>query len=108
MFPTDLKRVVALCAKGGLSCSVVRPGDEFADLNRANATGCVGVILGLETKNSLIAAHPHDCGSMVENGVRKVLNEKDLTVDERKRCGAERVGFELTISAEGLGACQYG
>jgi predicted ATPase len=37
-----------------------------------------------------------------------LLTGTDLQHLLRKRCGAERVGFELTINADGLGACQYG
>jgi len=80
MYPADLENVIALGALGGVSCSVVRPGDEFAGQD-ANATGCIGVVLGLRDKNSLVAADPHDCGSYVENGVRKAP-ERNLTADD--------------------------
>lgn len=82
LYPADLQSVVNLEAMGGVSCSVVRPDDEFSDLERANATGCIGVVLGLRDKDSLVAVHPHDCGSFVEDGVRKVPNERNLTIDD--------------------------
>ena len=80
LYPDDLKNVIALQAPGGVSCSTVMPGDEFADLGRANATGCIGTVLGFQSRDSLVSVDPHDCGSYVENGVRLVPNERDLTV----------------------------
>jgi hypothetical protein len=82
VYPDDLKNVIALQAPGGLSCSVVIPSDEFADLSGANATGCIGIVLGFQNRNSLVAANPHDCGSYMENGVRLVPNERDLTIPD--------------------------
>lgn len=63
MFPNDLEHVVEGRAMGGLSCSVVRPGDVFHGFER-NATGCIGVVLDLQSKDSLVAVDPHDCGSI--------------------------------------------
>ena len=44
------------------------------DLEKTIATGCIGVVLGLRDKDFLVAADPHDCGSYLEDGVRKVPN----------------------------------
>jgi hypothetical protein len=90
LYPADLQNVTALGGMGGLSCSAVRSGDEFADLDRANATGCVGVVLGLQSKASLVAADPNDCGSRVENGVRIVPMEKDLTISDLEETFTKR------------------
>lgn len=81
-FPSDLKKVIAGRSQTGISCSTVMPGDEFRDLCRANATGCIGVILTLLAPDSVMDAHPADCGSYVEDGVRKVPKARDMTKSE--------------------------
>jgi hypothetical protein len=52
------------------------PGDEFADLAKANATGCVGIIVGFQNKDSLVAVDPHDCGSYVQPPEFGPLNKR--------------------------------
>ncbi len=78
------------CAMGGVSCSIVRPNDIFHGFNR-NATGCIGVVLDLKTESSLVAADPHDCGS-IEDGhcKRVVLNERDISSDDLERTLRDR------------------
>lgn len=70
-FPEDLKRVISGGAKTGLSCSVVKPGDNFDhSLGSRNAYGSIGVILDLKSTHSLRAVHVGDGGSRMEDGVR--------------------------------------
>lgn len=84
-FPEDLRSVINGDAQGGVSCSVVKPGDEFADMRKANATGCIGVVLGLNSPDSLVAIHPHDCGSWVDdNGNRSALPMHSITWETMK------------------------
>jgi hypothetical protein len=93
LFPADLLHVINRHARGGLSCSVVRPGDVFHGFER-NATGCVGVVLGLQSKDSLIAADPTDCGSIEdESGIRSVAKEQDITMTDLARTLDERTGY---------------
>lgn len=80
-FPNDLAKVISGQSQSGLSCSVVMPNDEFADLEHANATGSIGLVLGLTSEQSLIDAHPCDCGTFMENGFRQVPNARDMTVE---------------------------
>jgi hypothetical protein len=79
LFPVDLQHVIAGHAMGGVSCSVIRPGDVFHGFERS-ATGCIGVLLGLKSKDSLVAVDRHDCG-FIENasGIRIVQAERDIT-----------------------------
>lgn len=93
-FPEDLNHVLKGAAMGGLSCSVVVPSDVFHGFDR-NATGCVGVVLGLRTKDSLVAVDPGDCGSMEdeETGIREVMSERDITVADLGRTLSEREGY---------------
>lgn len=81
-FPKDLQHVINGCAQGGISCSIVMPGDNFYGIDR-NATGCVGVVIDLQTSKSLVAVDSSDCGS-IENdeGVRIVACECDITSTE--------------------------
>jgi hypothetical protein len=79
LFPVDLQHVIAGHAMGGVSCSVVHPGDVFHGFER-NATGCIGVVLGLKSKESLVALDRHDCGSIEDaSGNRIVKRERDIT-----------------------------
>jgi len=79
LFPKDLLHVIAGHANGGLSCSIVRPGDVFNGYAR-NAMGSVGVVLDPRTSRSLTAVDPHDCGSMEDaDGNRNVPQERDIT-----------------------------
>ncbi len=92
-FPSDLQEVIACRSQTGLSCSTVMPGDEFADLCRANATGCIGVILRLRTPCSVLDARASDCGTYMEDGVRKVSHPRDMTASD----------FSATISGRANG-----
>ncbi|MDP5280076.1 hypothetical protein Q9Q95_14185 [Sphingomonas sp. DG1-23] len=92
-FPRDLEEVIAGRSLTGLSCSTVMPGDEFCDLNRANATGCIGVLLGLQTPQSVLDAHPHDCGTYMADGVRQVPHARDMTASD----------FDATITGRANG-----
>src|SRR5262249_11671848 len=84
-FPNDLRHVIEGRAMGGLSSSLVRPGDNFRGFKR-NATGSIGVILGLQSKASLVAVDPSDCGSIEdEQGNRTVQNERDITMEDLAR-----------------------
>lgn len=80
MYPNDLNYVLCGNAKGGVSCSTVKPGDNFSGINR-NATGCVGVLLGLRGDNSLRAVSPDDCGSYEEGCVRKSSLGEKVTIE---------------------------
>jgi len=74
-FPGDLRKVAEGSAITGISCSVVTPRDQFACLEKANATGCIGVIVGLSAPDSLVAASPGDCGSYMVEGKRVVIEQ---------------------------------
>jgi hypothetical protein len=91
-YPDDLHHVLAGKAHGGLSCSLVLPTDRFAsDFSWCNTTGCIGVILDLNSAESLVAVSPHDCGSMDdEHGVRRVLMERDISLGDLERSVSER------------------
>jgi hypothetical protein len=94
LFPKDLANVLAGGAMGGLSCSVVRVGDVFQAEVR-NATGCIGVVLGFQSKDSLVAVDPSDCGSMEddETGIREVPHERDIAVADLERTLTERTDY---------------
>ncbi len=83
LYPNDLKNVINGKAQGGLACSTVTPTDIFSGFNR-NATGCIGVILGLNTCQSLVEVSQTDCGSGIdEYGNRTVINKrKVLTLND--------------------------
>lgn len=79
LYPNDLLHAINNPAQCQLSCSLVVPSDNFSGFAR-NATGCIGVILGLKSNQSILAAFADDCGSAEdENGSRCVPNQPTLT-----------------------------
>jgi hypothetical protein len=85
LFPSDLLHVINRRAMGGVSCSVVWPGDNFYGIER-NATGSIGVILGFIDNQSLVTADKKDCGSIEgEGGIRIVENERDIELVDLER-----------------------
>jgi hypothetical protein len=84
LFPCDLHHVLRGLAMGGLSCSVVWPGDKFAGFDR-NATGSIGVVVGFRTDQSLVAAHSGDCGSIEVSGIRIVEHERDIDLADLRK-----------------------
>lgn len=90
-YPDDLIRVLSGNAMRGLSCSTVQPGDNFHYLsNERKAIGNVGVVLGLQTEQSLVAAFVGDCGtSEDENGTRD-KHDRDISIDELRLSISER------------------
>ena len=70
LFPTDLRHVVDGHASGGLSCSVVQPGDVFQGIAR-NATGSIGLVLDLKSADSLLAVSADDCGSVGDSSGKR-------------------------------------
>lgn len=48
-YPADLHDVIAGKAQTGLACSIVMPTDNFQSPAPRNATGCIGVIVDLNT-----------------------------------------------------------
>jgi hypothetical protein len=79
-FPDDLKFIVDGKAQGGVSCSVVFPGDRFDGIER-NATGCVGLVLGLRSPDSLIAVSATDCGTVVDPDGYRVPRQAHISTD---------------------------
>lgn len=75
----------------GLACSLVTPTDQFHGAGDRNALGCVGVIVGLQGPDSLIAVAPEDLGSWVADGVRQ-YPEPDLTITDCENSLLKRVG----------------
>lgn len=81
-FPDDLKHVLLGKAQGGVSCSIVMPGDNFHGFKR-NATGSIGLVLTLCEPDSLVAVSKHDCGSReLDDGTRIVENPTDITIQD--------------------------
>lgn len=75
MYPKDLLHVVNEYAQGGLSCSTIMPTDNFYGIDR-NATGCIGVVLGLKSDCSVTSATPNDAGSIENsNGTREAQDQ---------------------------------
>ncbi|WP_186148005.1 hypothetical protein [Burkholderia gladioli] len=80
----DLKNVWWSHARGGISCSVVKPGDRFRRSGRHDIGG-VGLVIGFTGANSLVAVAAHDAGSFVVHGERLVSEEVDIGIADLER-----------------------
>lgn len=78
LFPDDLKNVIDGKAQGGLSCSTVMPNDIFSGIER-NATGCIGLILGLKEKDSLVSAESDDRGSYLDESGSRLVEKRKIS-----------------------------
>jgi hypothetical protein len=84
LFPKDLQHVVAGNANSGISCSAICADDSFDGENGAS-TGYIGVIVVMNSKDSLIIAAKGDDGTRIdEHRNRVALNDRDLTVEDLK------------------------
>jgi hypothetical protein len=93
LYPNDLLHVIAGRAQGGISCSVVWPGDNFHGMDR-NATGCVGVIVRFRSPDSLIAAGASDVGSFEDEfGVRHACSPAEISADDLYKTLTERTTY---------------
>jgi hypothetical protein len=81
LYPNDLKHVLSGKAQGGISCSTVKPGDRFCG-DKRNATGCIGVVVRLNSIDSLIDVSEHDRGSLEIDGERTTHSSRTLTIDD--------------------------
>lgn len=85
-FPDDLTKVLEGNAHGGVSASIVMPGDTFGEWQGNNAIGCIGVILGLQSPQSLRCADSADCGSSTDSeGNRVCPAPLSLTIQDLKQ-----------------------
>lgn len=82
MFPADLLHVLSGRAMGGLSASIVQPGDRFSAYGLSNATGFVGVILDLQTDQSLLNVDAGDCGSEEYADGSRTSRAADLSLQD--------------------------
>ena len=96
LYPHDLKFATEHQeTHRGLACSVVKPGDNFHGYENRNATGTVGIILGLKSRDSLVGVSHTDMGSSEDNnGSRDIPNERDIRIqDLEKTLGKERTTY---------------
>jgi hypothetical protein len=91
-FPSDLRTVIEGRAAGGISCSTVTGKDTYD-----SSWGSIGVIVGMADSQSLIAAHPHDCGSreeIVNDQITRIVErERDLSPVDLEKTIVERDGY---------------
>ena len=81
-YPADLQNVITGGALGGVSCSVIGSADKIGFQPDANATGCIGVVLGLRTPLSLMNASAGDCGSHVNANGTRAANPSPLSIQD--------------------------
>ncbi|MFM0218117.1 hypothetical protein [Paraburkholderia caledonica] len=92
-YPHDLRNVVSGGAMGGVSCSVIGPGDTIGQLECDNATGCIGVVLGLQSPSSLLDVHVGDGGSSVQPDGNRRPNPQPLSlIDVQGTLTGRRLG----------------
>ena len=97
-FPNDLLNVIAGGAHGGISCSLIRPGDNF-DFGNAyrNSIGNVGVVLGLQDSQSLINCNFEDAGSMADVNGNRSQQDRDISVMDLENCFLQRSKYNEVV-----------
>lgn len=82
LYPADLNKIIDGHVNGGISCSLIIPGDYFSfTLSESKATGSIGVIVGFDDEG-LVAVSPTDCGSITDENHIRITNPKDITIDD--------------------------
>lgn len=83
LYPDSLLRVLNRQCPGGICCSTFSAADE--PRGGVNVAGSVGVLLRPASDRSVLAAAPHDIGSVYKDGVRyfrrppKAVSKDDLS-----------------------------
>lgn len=88
-YPHDLQHVWQGHAQGGISCSLLGPGDRFHGFN-SHSTGTVGLVVAPTEPASIVAVSPHDAGSYLKDGVRVVGHEVDIGISDLERSLSDR------------------
>jgi hypothetical protein len=97
-YPDDLLNVIALGAMGGLSSSTVAPYDDFScTSHERKSTGSVGVILGLKTPQSLIAAFPGDAGTLTDENDERAAHDRTVSLAELEESIVNRCRYNEWI-----------
>jgi len=93
LYPDDLNKIINDHVHGGLSCSLIIPGDNFsADKVTNEAIGAIGVIVGFD-EDGLVAVSPSDCGSYAgDDDVRQAF-EKDIKIEDLRSSLTERQNY---------------
>lgn len=88
LYPDDLLYVINNDASGGVSCSLIVPGDSY---NKGSAIGTVGLIIDFNS-DGLLAVSPNDCGSYVIDGLRRA-EEKDISLGDINNSLMSRLSY---------------
>ncbi len=88
LYPNDLLQVISNNANGGVSCSLIVPGDSY---NKSSAIGTVGLIIDFNS-DGLKAVSPSDCGSDVIDGIRRA-EEKGISLDDINNSLISRLNY---------------
>lgn len=93
LYPDDLNKIINDHVHGGLSCSLIKPGDNFsADRDTNEAIGAIGVIVGFD-EDGLVAVSPSDCGSYEGDDCVRHTDEKDITIADLKNSLTKRQNY---------------
>lgn len=79
LYPYDLIKIIKGQMTGGISCSLIIPGDNFSV--DGNATGAIGVIVGFD-EDGLVAVSSKDCGSRTDGNHIRYSEGKDINMED--------------------------
>jgi hypothetical protein len=97
LYPDDLNKIINDHVHGGLSCSLIIPGDNFsADKVTNEATGAIGVIVGFD-EDGLVAVSPSDCGSWTDCNDVRHTEGKDIRIEDLRSSLTERQTYNEWI-----------
>jgi len=96
-YPDDLNKIINGEVNGGISCSLIIPGDFFSFCSdETKAIGTIGVIVGFD-EDGLIAVSSKDCGSYTDDNYVRHTNKKDIRTEDLRISLTERQTYNEWI-----------
>jgi len=92
-YPDDLNKIINGAVHGGISCSLIIPGDVFSFCSdKTKAIGAIGVIVGFDA-DGLVAVSSKDSGSYTDNNGFRHTDEKDIRIEDLTSSLNERQNY---------------
>jgi hypothetical protein len=96
-YPDDLNKIINGDVHGGISCSLIIPGDVFSFCSdETKAIGAIGVIVGFD-EGGLVAVSSKDCGSHTDNNYVRYTDKKDIRIEDLRSSLTERQTYNEWI-----------
>ncbi|KLW59434.1 hypothetical protein SK58_03873 [Enterobacter sp. BIDMC93] len=96
-YPDDLNKIIKGEVHGGISCSLIIPGDNYCFFSdETKAIGAIGVIVGFD-EDGLVAVSSKDCGSYTDDDYIRHTDKKDIRIEDLRNSLTERQTYNEWI-----------